>query len=191
MAVSIYRALFVLAASLCLLTAGCGSEKTAGGDAPPAPPQVASAPPEAAPAPPTDGMDTESTIWTIMGLAKKPSQLAKGPKLGAQVSPSLWRAAHDALDFVKIDSEDPMSGMVQTAWYSPPDKPNERLRVSVFILSIALRTDSLAVTVDRETRSPAGQWQKTTVDREVVDNLENTILLRARHLHAEEYRSMM
>jgi hypothetical protein len=184
MAVPIYRALFVLAASLCLLTAGCGSEKTAGGDAPPAPPQAASTPPP-------DGMDTESTIWTIMGLAKKPSQLAKGPKLGAQVSPSLWQATHDALDFVKIDAEDPMSGMVQTAWYSPPGKPNERLRVSVFILSIALRTDSLAVTVDRETHSPSGQWQKSTVDREVVDNLENTILLRARHLHAEEYRSMM
>jgi hypothetical protein len=136
-------------------------------------------------------MDTESTIWTIVGLAKKPSEVKKGPKLGPHVSPSLWEATHDALDFVKIDAEDPMSGMVQTAWYSPPGKPNERLRVSVFILSVALRVDSLAVTVDREARSPTGQWQKTTVDREVVDNLENAILLRARHLHAEEYRSMM
>jgi hypothetical protein len=136
-------------------------------------------------------MDTESTIWTMIGLAKKPSELRKGPKLGSKVSPSLWEAAHDALSFVKIDSEDPMSGMVQTAWYSPPDKPNERIRVTAFILSIALRSDSLAVTVDRETRAPSGQWQKSTVDREVVDNLESTILLRARHLHAEEYRSMM
>lgn len=187
MAPPLYRALFAIAASVCLLTAGCGSDKTAAGDNPPPPatPQYAAAPP------PDSGMDTESTLWTILGLAKKPSQLAKGPKLGSQVSPSLWQAAHDALDFVKIDSEDPMSGMVQTAWYSPPGKPNERLRVSVFILSIALRTDSLAVTVDREVRSPTGQWQKSTVNREVVDNLENTILLRARHLHAEEYRSMM
>jgi hypothetical protein len=167
--------------------AGCGSDKTAG-DQPPAP----AAPQQAAVSPPPDsGMDTESTIWTIVGLSKKPSEVAKGPKLGSQVSPSLWQATHDALSFVKIASEDPMSGMVQSAWYSPPGKPNERLRVSVFILSIALRTDSLAVTVDREVRSPTGQWQKSTIDREVVDNLENTILLRARHLHAEEYRSMM
>jgi hypothetical protein len=185
MAPSLYRALFAIAASVCLLTAGCGSDKTAEQPPPPAAPQQAQA------APPAEGMDTESTIWTIMGLAKKPSEGAKGPKLGDQVSPSLWQAAHDALNFVKIDAEDPMTGMVQTAWYSPPGKPNERLRVSVFILSIALRTDSLAVTVDREVRSPAGQWQKSTVDRQVVDNLENTILLRARHLHAEEYRSMM
>jgi hypothetical protein len=184
MAVPIYRALFALAASLCLLAAGCGSDKTADGDAPTAPQQAQAAPPDS-------GMNTESTIWTIVGLAKKPSEVAKGPKLGPSVSPSLWQAAHDALGFVKLDAEDPMSGMVQTAWYSPPGKPSERLRVSVFILSVALRTDSLAVTVDREVRSPTGQWQKTTVDREVVDNLENTILLRARHLHAEEYRDMM
>jgi hypothetical protein len=188
MAVPIYRALFALAASLCLLMAGCGSDKTAEPGTPPAPAQAAATPPSPSA---SSGMDTESTIWTIVGLAKKPSELHKGPKLGPHVSPSLWEAAHDALGFVKIDSEDPLSGMVQSAWYSPPGKPNERLRVSVFILSVALRTDSLAVTVDRETRSPSGQWQKSTVDREVVDNLENAILLRARHLHAEEYRSMM
>ena len=81
--------------------------------------------------------------------------------------------------------------MIQTEWYSPPGKPNERLRISVYVLSVALRSDSLAVTVEREERGPGGQWQKSTVNREVVDNLESTILLRARHLHAEQYRSMM
>ena len=187
MSVSLYRALFALAASFCLLTAGCGgSEQTV------PPPAPAAGPAQANAAPPVDpGMDTESTIWTLIGINKKPAEVQKGPPLGGNVSPSLWQAAHEALSFTKIDSEDPMSGMVQSAWYSPPGKPNERLRISVFILSVSLRTDSLAVTVDRETRSPTGQWQKTSVDRETVDNLENTILLRARHLHAEEYRSMM
>jgi hypothetical protein len=182
MSLSLYRALVAFTASLCLLVAGCGSDKVSDSDKPPAP---------VAAAPPPQGMDTESTIWTILGLAKKPSEMAKGPKVGPQVSPSLWVAAHDALNFVQIAAEDPDTGMMQTEWYSPPGKPNERLRVSVFVLSIALRSDSLAVTVDRETRSPTGQWQKTTIDRDVVDNLENAILLRARHLHAEEYRSMM
>jgi hypothetical protein len=182
MSLSLYRALVAFTASLCLLVAGCGSDKVSDSDKPPAP---------VAAAPPPQGMDTESTIWTILGLAKKPSEMAKGPKVGPQVSPSLWVAAHDALNFVQIAAEDPDTWMMQTEWYSPPGKPNERLRVSVFVLSIALRSDSLAVTVDRETRSPTGQWQKTTIDRDVVDNLENAILLRARHLHAEEYRSMM
>jgi hypothetical protein len=179
---SLYRVLPAFAASLCLLTAGCGADKTADSG-------TAKPPAEAKH---VDEMDTESTIWTMIGLAKKPSEIAaKGPRLGPQVSRSLWNAAHDALSFVPLAAEDPDTGMLQTEWYSPPNKPDERLRVSVYVLSVALRSDSLAVTVDREERDPGGAWKKSTVNREVVDNLENTILLRARHLHAEEYRSMM
>jgi len=179
-----YRLLLVFAASLSLLAAGCGSDKTAD-------PSAQASVQQPAPSKPADGMDTESTIWTMVGLAKKPSEITQGPKLGPSVSPNLWKAAHDALSFVQIAAEDPDCGMMQSEWYSPPGKPNERLRISVYVLSVALRSDSFAVTVDREVRGPAGQWQKSTIDREVVDNLENTILLRARHLHAEEYRSMM
>jgi hypothetical protein len=99
----------------------------------------------------------------------------------------LWQAAHDALDFVKITSEDPWSGVLMTDWYSPPRHPNERLRISVFILSRALRSDSLSVTIDREERGPEGQWKPSTIARDTVVDLENAILLRARHLHAERY----
>lgn len=175
-----YRLLLAAAASLSLLAAGCSTPSADGGGR-----QAA-----AGNAPDSETGQYDATIWTVLGLAKKP-KVATGPHLGPDVSPSLWQAAHDALSFVKLAGEDPDSGVIQTEWYSPPGKPDERVRINVFILSVALRTTSLAVTVDRETRSPAGQWEKATVDREVVDNLENTILLRARHLHAEEYRSMM
>jgi hypothetical protein len=178
-----YRLLTAIVASLSLLTASCGSDQTD-----PTPQTAARQPP---PDPHPGEMDTDSTLWTVLGLAKKPSETTSGPHLGGDVSPSLWQAAHDALSFVKIASEDPGAGMLQTEWYSPPGKPNERLRIRVLVQSIALRSDSFVVGVEREVRSPTGQWQKTTVDRDAVDNLENTILLRARHLHAEEYRSMM
>ena len=90
-----------LAASLSLvlagLLAGCGS-------APPAapPPAAASArlPQQAASEP--EDIDTESTILTVLGLAKKPVAASHGPQTGDQVSPILWQAAHDTLDFVKI-----------------------------------------------------------------------------------------
>ena len=95
------------------------------------------------------------------------------------------------LHFAGISSEDPMSGLLVTKWYSPPGKPGERLRVSVFILSRALRSDSLAVTVDREVRAPAGEWRATPIARDVVAGLENAILQRARQIHAERYRSTM
>ena len=129
-----------LAASLSLVLAGCGS-------APPAAPPPAAASPlaaQAASAQPED-IDTESTIWTVLGVAKRPSQRAIGPQTGDQVSPIIWEAAHDTLNFVKITSEDPMTGVLQTDWYSPPGKPNERMRIAVFILSRALRADSLSI----------------------------------------------
>jgi len=78
-----------------------------------------------------------------------------------------------------------MTGLLITDWYSPRSKPGQRLRVSVFILSYALRADSLSVTIDREERGPNGEWKPSTVDRQTVTDLENAILLRARQIHAE------
>lgn len=179
-----YRLLSAVAASVSLLTAGCGSERA---DNPAPETKLAQAAPKSDP----DELDTEATIFTVLGLAKRESERNIGPQTGPQVSPVLWQAAHDSLDFAGINSEDAMTGLLMTDWYSPPGKPNERLRVTVFILSRALRSDSLAVTVERQERSPTGEWKGTSVARETVADLENAILLRARHLHAERYRNNM
>jgi hypothetical protein len=133
-------------------------------------------------------IDTESNIWSVLGIAKRPSQRNLGPQTGDQVSPILWEAAHDALNFVKIASEDPLSGVIQTDWYSPPGKPNERLRINIFILARALRSDSVSVSVEREQRSPSGQWSAATIAKDAVAELETAVLLRARHIRAERYR---
>jgi hypothetical protein len=181
-----YRLLPALAASLSLPLAGCG---LGAADPPPAapPPPAAAAPSVAANARPDD-IDTESTIWTVLGMAKRPSQRAIGPQTGDQVSPILWEAAHDTLNFVKIASEDPMTGVLQTEWYTPPGKPNERMRIAVFILSRALRSDSVSVNIEREQRSPSGQWASSPIARGAVVELESAVLLRARHIRAERYR---
>jgi hypothetical protein len=179
-----YGLLLGLAASLSLTVTGCGQDRATSGPpdtvAGPAPPQVA--------ARTADDDRTEETLWTWLGLAKRPSQQNQGPQTGALVSPVLWEAAHDALDFAGVSSEDPVTGLLVTKWYSPPGKSDERLRVAVFILSRALRSDSLAVTVERETRALNGQWQKAQVAREVQDGIDNAILVQAQRIHAERYR---
>jgi hypothetical protein len=180
-----YGLLLGVAASLSLLTAGCGSNRPANiaadpvTGATPSPPVVESTPGEP---------DTEATLWTVLGLAERESDRNSGLQTGATVSPVLWQATRDTLHFAGISSEDPMTGLLMTNWYSPPGKSNERLRVSVFVLSRALRSDSVAVTVERQARSPTGQWGDTPVARDVVSGLENAILLRARQIHAERYR---
>ena len=135
-----------------------------------------------------DPMNTEATIWTVLGLAKKPSQKLVGPQTGPQVSPELWQAAIDTLNFVKVDSLDPQSGLLVTDWYTPQGKPAERMRVTAFVKARALRSDSIAVTIERQTRSPSGQWEDGSVAQQAVQDLENDILQRAREVHIARLR---
>jgi Domain of unknown function (DUF3576) len=182
-----YRLLAAFAASLSLTLLGCGLSLHT--DPAASPSSAAGAPPSAVAAdlqpvkkdPPAE-MDTEATIWTVLGLAKKPSEHEPGPQTGSTVSPILWQAAHDTLNFVKFSSEDPLTGLIVSDWYSPRGKPNERYKINVFILSRELRSDSLAVTVDRQVLSENGQWEATTIARQVEDDLENAILMRAGQL---------
>ena len=172
-----YRAFVVLAASLSLALGACANSPVEQARTQPGAGETQ----QASTSEPGE-IDTEATIFTVLGLAKKESVKEPGPKTGRTVSPILWQAAHDTLDFVKYASEDPLTGSIVTDWYSPPDNPNVRYRVNVFVLSRTLHSDSLTVTVDRQQRSPDGQWAETTVARQVETDLENEILTRARQL---------
>jgi hypothetical protein len=186
-----YGLLLGVAASVALITlgivAGCSDR----------PAEIAADPVTGAMPPPpvtarkADEPDTEATIWTVLGLAKRQSERNIGPQTGETVSPVLWQAALDTLHFAGTSAEDPMTGLLVTNWYSPQGKPQQRLRVSVYILSRALRSDSLSVTIERQERPPAGEWHDTPVERDAVVGLENAILLRARQIHAERYRTTM
>ena len=178
MSVTHYRASFALAASLSLALAACAASPPA--EQARVQPGAAETPKSASSEP--EGIDTEATILTVLGLAKKESVKDPGPQTGRTVSPVLWQAAHDTLGFVKYASEDPLTGSIVTDWYSPPGNPNLRYRVNVFILSRALHSDSLTVTVDRQQRGGDGQWAETTIARQVESDLENAILSRARQL---------
>jgi Domain of unknown function (DUF3576) len=178
-----YRLAGAAAASFSLLLAGCGSS-------PPAHQASLAGSSEAgnvktAAADPQGGIDTESTLWTLLGLAKKPSEHQPGPRTGETVSPIVWQAALDTLSFAKFTTQDPLTGELVTDWYSPQDKPNERYKIDVFVLARTVRSDAVAVTVERQERTATGQWQKTTVTRKVEQDLETAILRRAGELKRE------
>jgi hypothetical protein len=183
-----YGLLLGVAASLSLLTAGCGGADRTRQAMDPVTGRMPSVP-TAQQAAKRDPDNTDATLWTVLGLARRQSEREIGPQTGEAVSPVLWVAARETLDFAGTASEDPMTGLLVTNWYSPAAKPNEQLRVSVFILSRALRSDSVTVTVERQVRSPGGPWSDAPVSRDVVTGLETAILLRARQIHAERYRS--
>lgn len=180
-----YRLPLALTATLSLALSACSSSP---------PPQTTVAKPAAARTatadPSSDGVDTDATIWTILGLAKERSH-QKGPHLGSRVNPTLWEAAHQTLDFVRIAAQDPRTGTIITDWYTPSGKQDERLKVDVFIQSAALRLSSLAVKVLRQTRTPGGDWVQATVDKNAHLQLEAAILNRARQIrHAQILKTL-
>ena len=188
-----YRLFTLFVASLSLvaagLLAGCGADRPTDASIPIKTTLAANTPPPAPPEP--EGIDTESTILTVLGMARKPSARRQGPQTGENVSPSLWNAAHDTLGFVPLEAEDPEGGVLKTEWYSPSGKANERLRITVLITSRALRSDSFAVSIERQERSPVGGWKDTPIAKQTVVDLESTILQRARQIHAQTYRQSL
>lgn len=100
---------------------------------------------------------------------------------GIGVNAYLWRAALDTLDFLPLTSADPYGGVIITDWYANPEKADERLKATVYILDTRLRADGIAASVFRETLVN-GQWATAAVNPETNVALENAILAKARQL---------
>lgn len=97
------------------------------------------------------------------------------------VNSYLWHATLDTLSFIPLASADPFGGVVITDWYTAPQVPNERMKVTVYILDRALRADGLKVAVFRQIKSVDG-WADATVASDTSTRLEDAILTRAREL---------
>lgn len=101
---------------------------------------------------------------------------------GINVNAFLWRGALDTIAFMPLSSADPFGGVIITDWYAPPETPNERFKVNVYILGRALRADGVKASVFRQIRDAGGNWTDTPVAGKVTTDLENQILTRARQL---------
>jgi hypothetical protein len=108
-----------------------------------------------------------------------------GSEGAVAVNAFLWRASLDTLSFMPLTSEDPFGGVIISDWYAPPEAPDERFKVTVYILGRALRADGLKVQVFRQTRNSGGQWTDTPVTADVGTEFEDAILGRARQLHLQ------
>ena len=100
---------------------------------------------------------------------------------GVGVNSYLWRATLDTVSFMPLASADPFGGVIITDWYSPPDQPNERFKVNIFILGRELRADGVRASVFRQ-KLTGTQWTDAAVDQATGTDLENAILTRARQM---------
>ncbi len=97
------------------------------------------------------------------------------------VNAYLWRAALETLSFAPLAQSDSSGGVIVTEWYSNPQNPSERVKVTATILDRDLRADGLRVTAARQTMQN-GQWADAPVAAATVQRLEEIILTRARDL---------
>jgi hypothetical protein len=101
---------------------------------------------------------------------------------GIGVNGFLWRASLDTLSFLPLSSADPFGGVIITDWYSPPESPDERFKVTTYILGRQLRSDGVRVAVFRQTLADGRGWVDSQVEDQTGAKLEGAILSRAREL---------
>jgi hypothetical protein len=120
-------------------------------------------------------------------LGKAPSDSVRAADLAASqvttigVNSYLWRAALETLSFAPLAQTDSNGGVIVTDWYSNPNSPNERVKVTATILDADLRADALRVATSRQVLQN-GQWIDAPVAAATVQRLEEVILTRARDL---------
>jgi len=124
---------------------------------------------------------------SIFGSSTANTSTASSADIGPEengalgVNAYLWRASLDTLSFLPLVSADPYGGVIITDWYANPDKKDERMKATVYILDTRLRADGVSAAVFRETLAN-GVWTTAAVSPDTNVALENAILAKARQL---------
>ena len=125
----------------------------------------------------SSGPKTVNEGGGFLGIGGK--KAPKGTEIG--VNGYLWRAATDVIKFMPLASADPYGGVIITDWYTDPQTPNERFKVTVYILDTRLRADALNVSVFKQVNQ-GGAWVDAPTAAQTEVDMENAILDRARKL---------
>ena len=102
------------------------------------------------------------------------------------VNAILWRASLDIAALLPISDVDTFGGTIVTEWYSLPENPNERIKLTIFVVGRELRSDAIRVVVNVQKRDGLqGNWGNNFRDLQFSRRLEDLVLNRAREIRAE------
>ena len=99
------------------------------------------------------------------------------------VNALLWRAALDIASFVPLDDVDTFGGSIVTEWHQPKETPNQRLKLTMFVVGRELRSDAITVRAYIQNRLGT-EWVDAGRDEALGRKLEDLVLTRARELRA-------
>lgn len=104
---------------------------------------------------------------------------------GVGVNTFLWRGALETVSFMPLTSADAYGGVIITDWYTPPETPDERFKINLYIRGSELQSDGVKAVIFRQKRAGAGVWVDDQVDQQTAVDLENAILAQARQLRLQ------
>jgi len=104
---------------------------------------------------------------------------------GIGVNTFLWRGALETVSFMPLASADPYGGVIITDWYAPPETPEERFKVNVYVRGEELRSDGVKAVIFRQKRNGPDVWIDDLVDPQTAIDLENAILAQARQIRLQ------
>ena len=109
---------------------------------------------------------------------------------GLPVNALLWRAALDIASFVPLDDVDTFGGSIVTEWHQPQDTPDQRLKLTMFVIGRELRSDAITVRAYIQNRLGSA-WVDAGRDEALGRKLEDLVLSRARELRAAATAKMV
>ncbi len=115
----------------------------------------------------------------IIGGSKKKGRSATE---AINVNSYLWRASLDAVYFMPLISADPFGGVILTDWYMVSPNAKERFKFNIIIVGAELRPDAIKVSGFKQIKDSTGHWKDAAINSQLVSDIEDRILLKAREL---------
>ena len=122
------------------------------------------------------GLDTPSVLSKLFGYNKDNKKSIVGSSLS--INPYMWRAALKMLSSVPLSSVDSASGIIITDWYSLNNNSNERIKISITIMSDEIRADGIQVKTFKQAKNRNG-WQNVKANEENNIKIERAIIKKA------------
>ena len=93
----------------------------------------------------------------------------------------LWRATLNILSVAPLISTDALSGTIITDWYANKNIQNQRLKITVYINSNELKSESIKIKVEIQ-NFKNNIWSQPLTSNSLATQIEDSILNEARNL---------
>ena len=124
-------------------------------------------------------MQRDGSLLKDLFLGKDKSTSNNNQSNNLNVNPFLWKASLSTLSSsMPLASIDSNSGIIISDWYNLKGKPNERVKISILVNTVELRSDGLNVKVFKQIFK-GNSWMGVKVSPNIAINLERKIIQKA------------